>query len=85
MNGRPIKCGRRLCKKRRGEYCFACDEFPCDSIKRLDKRYRERYGMSVIENLKTIKEKGLTFLLESEKRKWVNFDGVLCVHDNKRY
>jgi hypothetical protein len=51
----------------------------------LDKRYREKYGMSEIENLKTIKEKGMEYFLKSQKTKWVNSDGTFCVHDKKRY
>lgn len=85
VNGRCIKCGIRLCKKRHGEYCFECDQFPCERIKRLDKRYRERYGMSEIDNLETIKSKGLEYFLKQEEKKWVNSEGTLCVHDKKRY
>src|SRR4030042_3919129 len=59
VNGEPIKCGRRLCKERKGDFCFECDKFPCDSIKRLDKRYREKYGMSEIENLEYIRDCGI--------------------------
>ena len=85
VNGRCIKCGIKLCKERKGEYCFECDKFPCERLQRLDKRYREKYGMSEIENLKIIKEKGIDFLMESEEKKWINSEGVLCVHDKKRY
>ena len=85
MNGRLIKCGIKLCKKRHGEYCFQCPEFPCERLKRLDKRYREKYAMSEIENLKTIKEKGIEPFMKSEDEKWVTAEGVFCVHDKKRY
>lgn len=85
VSGACIKCGIKLCKKRKGEYCFDCEEFPCERIKRLDKRYRERYGMSEIENLKAIKEKGIDCFLKAENKKWVNEEGTMCVHDGKRY
>ncbi|NTW33059.1 MAG: DUF3795 domain-containing protein [Bacteroidetes bacterium] len=85
VNGRCLKCAIKLCKKRKGEYCFECDEFPCDRLKRMDKRYQERYGMSEIENLKTIKEKGIIALVAQERKKWINKEGVFCVHDKKRY
>lgn len=85
VNSRCIKCGIKLCKNRKGKYCFDCDKFPCERLKRLDTRYKERYGMSEIANLETIKERGIEpFLLEEEK-KWVNPDGIFCVHDKKRY
>lgn len=85
VNGRCIKCPIKLCKDRTGKYCFQCDKFPCERLERLDKRYREKYGMSEIENLKTIKEKGMEYFLKSQETKWVNLDGTFCVHDNKRY
>lgn len=59
--------------------------FPCERLQRLDTRYRERYGMSEIENLKTIKERGVQALLAQEEKKWVTGEGIYCVHDKKRY
>jgi len=85
VNGRCIKCGIKLCKDRKGDYCFNCDKFPCERLKRLDKRYQEKYGMSEIANLKTIKERGIESFLLKEEKKWVNSDGTHCVHDNKQY
>lgn len=85
VNSRCIKCSIKLCKERKGEYCFSCDKFPCDRLKRLDKRYQEKYGMSEIANLKIIKEKGIEFFLKQEEERWVNSEGILCVHDKKRY
>lgn len=85
VNLRPIKCGIKLCKDRQGKYCFDCDKFPCKRLKHLDKRYRDRYEMSEIENLKTIEKKGIKYLLAQEKKRWVNPDGIYCVHDKKRY
>jgi len=41
--------------------------------------------MSEIENLETIKKKGIDYLLKLEKKRWVNSDGTYCVHDKKRY
>lgn len=85
VNGKVIKCTIKLCKERQGDYCFNCDKFPCDRLKRMDNRYQEKYSMSEIANLKTIKEKGLEFFLKQEKEKWVNSEGTYCVHDKKRY
>ncbi len=85
VNGRCIKCGIKLCKERKGEYCFECGSYPCERLERLDKRYRERYGMSEMENLETIKKKGIECLLDLEEKKWVSKEGVYCVHDGKRY
>jgi hypothetical protein len=85
VNGRCIKCPIKLCRDRRGEYCFDCDKFPCERLIRLDKRYKERYEMSEIENLKNIKEKGIESFTAEENKKWVNSCGTYCVHDKKRY
>ena len=85
VNQRCIKCGIKLCQDRQGEYCFDCQKFPCERLKRLDKRYRERYGMSEIDNLKMIKEKGINFFLAQEEKRWVNSKGTYCVHNKKRY
>lgn len=51
----------------------------------MDARYRTRYGMSEIENLKMIKSKGIACFLEQEEERWVNDEGTLCVHNRKRY
>jgi hypothetical protein len=83
-------CGIKMCceKKKAGiKYCFNCDGFPCDRIKRMDKRYRTKYEMSMIENLKFIKEKGIRNFLKSEAKIWLSLDGkmVYCVHNKKNY
>jgi hypothetical protein len=85
VNQRPIKCGIRLCKNRQGEYCFNCNKFPCERLLRLDKRYRDKYRMSEIENLEYIKDKGTKKFLEKERKKWISKKGILCVHDKKYY
>jgi len=80
-NKYPIK----LCKNLQGDFCFNCSNFPCPRLKRLDKRYKEKYGMSEIENLLFIKEKGICEFVKQEKKKWVNQDGTFCVHNKTRY
>jgi hypothetical protein len=83
VNHRPIKCGIKLCKDRRGEYCFNCDKFPCERLKRLDKRYRTKYNMSMIENLKFIKKNRINKFLGKEKKKWKcsRCGGMICCHN----
>jgi hypothetical protein len=85
VNGKCIKCGIKLCKNRSGEYCFDCEKYPCERLKRLDKRYREKYEMSEIENLEIIKKSGINYFLNLEEKKWMSSDGIYCVHDKKRY
>ncbi len=77
-------CRLRTCTKRIGNFCD-CAEFPCDRLKHLDHRYRTRYGISEIENLKFIHEHGIGRFLDSERQKWISGKGILCVHDKKYY
>ena len=52
------------------KYCFECADFPCARLKHLDKRYRTKYSMSVIENLNTIQSLGIRRFIENEKKRW---------------
>ena len=69
------------------EYCFECTDFPCERLKALDKRYRTKYGMSMIENLKFIQTKGIKHFLKNEEERWKcsTCGGVICVHNRTCY
>jgi hypothetical protein len=64
------------------KFCFTCDNFPCKNLKHLDKRYRTKYHMSMIENLENIKKNGIRKFVESEKTRWSCSvcGGTICVH-----
>jgi len=64
------------------KYCFKCDTFPCERLKHLDKRYRTKYSMSMIENLNLIKNRGIRRFVENEKKRWAcpQCSRLLCVH-----
>ncbi|HEY5557952.1 DUF3795 domain-containing protein [Acetobacterium sp.] len=49
-------------------FCYECDKFPCARLKQLDKRYRTKYHMSMIENLKFIKNNGIDAFLQQEEK-----------------
>ena len=68
-------------------FCYECSEMPCKKLAKLDTNYSARYGMSMVENLKIIQEKGMnTFLLSQEdKYRCPNCGDVVCVHDAKCY
>jgi len=56
------KCSIRNCEsleKLTSGFCYECKNYPCQRLKNLDKRYRTKYRMSMLENLMFIKEKGL--------------------------
>ncbi|MBN1775039.1 MAG: DUF3795 domain-containing protein [Clostridiales bacterium] len=64
-------------------FCFECDDFPCKRLKRLDKRYRTKYHMSMIENLESIRDNGLDAFLFEQGEKWKcpECGGVICCHN----
>ncbi len=66
-------------------FCYECAGFPCKRLKALDKRYREKYRMNLIENLNDIRDKGMDGFLEKEKIKWrcPACGGVICCHSGE--
>lgn len=65
------------------KYCSSkCEKFPCIRLKNLDKRYRTKYKMSMIENLHDIEESGIRTFIKNEKIRWAcsECDGIICVH-----
>ena len=64
-------------------FCFECEDFPCKRLKALDKRYRTKYHMSMIDNLIFIRDKGLDSFLNQEASKWScsSCNGTICCHN----
>ncbi len=53
---------KKYCKKltkKEVDYCYECSDFPCFHLEKIDKGYRERYNMSMIENLEYIRDNGM--------------------------
>ena len=78
------RCKIRDCALNRGiDFCSECVSFPCASIKHIDKRYRLRYQVSLIENLIRTKSVGAEQHLLKEKQKWTctQCGGVISLHD----
>ncbi|MBN2747249.1 MAG: hypothetical protein JXR34_11035 [Bacteroidales bacterium] len=59
-----------------------CEKYPCKRLKNLDKRYRTKYGMSMLDNLENIKSLGIEKFVELEQERWrcSNCGELLCVH-----
>lgn len=72
-----------LLGKGKVRFCFECEVFPCKRLKSLDKRYRTKYHMSMIENLEFIKGHGMEEFLKKEEEKWrcPECGGVICCHN----
>lgn len=64
--------------------CYECDKYPCRRLKQLDKRYRTKYHMSMLENLESIKEHGMEAFLGNEEIRWTCTEcgNIVCVHRN---
>jgi hypothetical protein len=69
------------------KYCFECVQFPCKRLKNLDERYRSKYHMSMIENLRDIKEFGITKFLAQQEKTWKcpTCEGAISCHDGFCY
>lgn len=82
-----MNCSIKNCdmfRHNNSKYCFECSKFPCHQVKALDKRYRTKYGMSMIDNLNRIKEIGIRKFVQEEKDKWCcpECGNIISVHRN---
>ncbi|MHB1050148.1 MAG: DUF3795 domain-containing protein [Bacteroidota bacterium] len=74
--GKPKSCVRCVIKnctelkRSNGTFCFECEAFPCKRLQQLDKRYRTKYGMSMIDNLRTIEKIGIEKFVRQQVRRW---------------
>jgi len=85
---RNKKCAflKKHCSKlSKGEvtFCFECESFPCKRLRTIDERYRSRYRMSMIENLRFIREHGMEKFLEEQEKSWkcLNCGELICCHN----
>ena len=74
-------------RKKEIEYCYECHDFPCTHLEKLDNKYRERFDMSMINNLESIRDNGMdNFLKQQEKiYKCPECGGTICVHNGFCY
>jgi hypothetical protein len=80
-----VNCIIRTCetiKVSESKFCYECEKYPCTRLRQLDKRYRTKYAMSMIENLESIKKIGLTAFVKNEEKRWhcIKCGGAICVH-----
>jgi len=66
-------------------FCFECGQYPCEQIKRIDARYRNNYGMSMINNLEYIKDKGIGKFIKEQYKKYrcAKCGGLISIHNGK--
>jgi hypothetical protein len=63
-------------------FCYSCASYPCPVLLHLDKRYRTRYGVSVITNLERIQADGVSCFVAEEATRWScpECGSRLCMH-----
>jgi len=76
-----------LLSERAIDFCFECDDYPCENLKKIDRNYQEKYKISLIENLEFIRDKGVDEFLENQKAKYACSEcgSPLCIHDGRCY
>ena len=83
-----VKRGCKQLTNHQIRFCYQCAEaMPCPHLARLDKRYGERYGMSMVENQNLLKDKGIDEFLKIQEQRYrcPSCGDVVCVHDGKCY
>ncbi|MDY4609575.1 MAG: DUF3795 domain-containing protein [Sphaerochaetaceae bacterium] len=80
-----VQCAIKDCPEHTGGeeiHCCFCDKYPCPRLRRLDVRYRMKYGMSMVENLEEIKKSGAMAFANSNAERWTcpSCGKLLCVH-----
>ncbi len=69
-------------------FCFECASFPCERLVRLDKRYRTNYHLSMVDNLRFIRDTGMEAFLAAQTEAWrcpscgglITCHSGLCLH-----
>ena len=81
-NCKIVMCEKRI--RNQWQTCAPCDT-PCRRLKDLDKRYRSKYHMSMIENLAAIKGQGMSLFLQQQEETFrcPSCGQTVCVHKNE--
>jgi len=85
-DNKAVSCARCIIKNcetiKKVKFCYKCEKYPCTRLKNLDKRYRTKYHMSMIENLENIKKLGIRQFVKNEQVRWrcPKCGGNICVH-----
>ena len=74
-------------RKKQIRFCYECVDMPCEKLAKLDEYYRAHFGMSMVENQKMMKEKGIEEFLTSQaaKNRCPSCGDVISVHNGKCY
>jgi hypothetical protein len=77
-----INCTISACENVKDRYRHDCGGFPCRRLKQLDKRYRTKYHMSMLDNLAAIKKDGIRAFVKTERERWTckACEGTIDIH-----
>ena len=79
------RCIIKNCEEKKGNnqlLCYKCRKYPCRRLKMLEKRYKTKYGESLIENFMRIKTSGIRVFVKEADKEWrcQECGEYLCVH-----
>jgi hypothetical protein len=82
-----VKRDCALLRSNQVTFCFECEGFPCDNLRRLDQRHVRDDAVSLIDNLLSIREIGAERWLAEQQEAWrcPECGGALCVIDRECY
>ncbi|MCW4006960.1 MAG: DUF3795 domain-containing protein [Candidatus Bathyarchaeota archaeon] len=82
-----IKKGCVKIRKNQLRFCYQCPDMPCENLSKIDAHYQARYGMSMIQNQKDIRDKGMDAFLKTQAQRYrcPNCGDITSVHDGKCY
>jgi ribosomal protein L32 len=80
-----VNCSIIHCPEKLGDpklLCNVCEQYPCRRLKDIDKRYRTKYGESLVENFIWIERMGMTAFKEELIKYWTcsGCGELLCAH-----
>ena len=77
-------CTIRFCEYKKNEtgYCGLCEKYPCKRLKNLYKRYHDKYGVDIYQNLKSINAGQIEEFIKNEENKWKckKCGNIVCMH-----
>ncbi|MHA2123019.1 MAG: DUF3795 domain-containing protein, partial [Promethearchaeota archaeon] len=67
------------------EFCYECNNFPCQNLEKINETYTDRWSLSLIENLIRNKEVGVENWLQEQKELYTcpECGGEICIHDEE--
>ena len=82
-----IKKDCALIRKKEIDFCFECNNFPCENLIKIDQRHSRDDNIRMIGNLRRIKDIGVKQWLSEQEKEWKcpQCGGNICVEDKECY